>query len=321
MLVWDDLRVFLHIARERTLSGAARRLRVDQSTMSRRLAALEASTKTRLFDRTPSGYALSAAGEAVLENLQNMEAEAAAIERKLVGQDARLEGRVRLATSDSFAAWFLLRHVTGLRERHPGIVLELVTGNQTADLARRDADLSLRLTKPTQPNLIARRIGQGAWAVYAAKTYLAKRGVPELRRGFAGHDLVAFDEELGGTLGARWLRVNAAQGRVVLSSNSLICQAAAVLSGLGVSALPCVLGDVERGLVRLPPGVIGHHDIWLVVHPDVRGSARVRAVMDSLVELIEAQSPLLAGKAPPLKPRKPPKRRTQSRERGALSRR
>jgi DNA-binding transcriptional LysR family regulator len=295
VLDWSDFRIFLAIVRERSLSAAARRLKIDQSTVGRRLLVLETSTGTRLFDRTPEGYALTAAGEAVLASVEEIESQAIAVERRLVGRDARIEGTVRLATSDSFATWFLVPHLARLRLRHPGIGIELVTGNRPVSLARREADLSLRLTRPEEPNLVARRIGQGAWAVYASKAYLARRGVPAPGATFEGHDILAFDDELAGTIGARWLKENTPQGRVVLTSNSLVSQGVALLAGLGITALPCLFGDTQPSLQRLSPGIIGHHDVWLVVHHDVRATARVRAVMNFLTALIKKEGPLISG--------------------------
>lgn len=295
---WDDFQVLLAIHRERTLSGAARALGVDQSTMSRRLRALEAAAGARLFDRTPEGYFLTVAGEAVLPSVQEIEERALAVERKLVGHDARIEGSVRLATSESLAVWFLVPRLDQLRARHPGLSLELVTGNQPVNLARREAEISLRLSKPFEPNLIARRLGEAAWAVYAARKYVEQRGMPRLGRALADHDVVGMSEELAGTVGARWLRAQAGKARVVLSANSLLAQATAVQAGLGVSPLPCVFGDRASELCRIGRGLIGHHEVWLVVHPDVRASARVRAVMSYVTELVESEAALLAGKRP-----------------------
>lgn len=296
MLDWSDFRVFLAVARAGTLSGAARLLKVDQSTVSRRLSALEAAVGTRLFDRTPSGYFLSAAGEAARARVEELESQAIAVERQLLGQDASPTGPVRLAASDSFAAWFVLPRLPALHARHPGITLELVTGNQPVNLARREADISLRLTKPKEPNLIARRIARAAWAVYASSGYVARHGKPAPRGRLAGHLVVGYDPELRGTVGARWLAEHGNLGKVVLSCNSLLSQAAAVVAGVGVSALPCVFGDMAPELVRALPRPIGHHELWLVVHPDVRGSARVRAVMEFLTEVVTSETALLSGK-------------------------
>jgi len=298
VLDWSDFKVFLGVARAGTLSGAARLLQVNQSTVSRRLVALEAEAGARLFDRTPSGYVLSAAGEAVRSRVEELESQALAVERALRGQDASPTGQVRLAASDSFAAWFLVPRLPALYRRHPGISVELVTGNQPVNLARREADISLRLTKPKEPNLIARRLAQASWAVYGSSAYLARHGKPSPKGRLRGQLVIGFDPELRGTVGARWLSSQGDQGKAVLTCNSLVSQAAAVVAGLGLSPLPCVFGDAEPGLERALSRAIGHHELWLVVHPDVRTTARVRAVLDFLTELISAETPLLSGRLP-----------------------
>lgn len=299
MIDWSNFEVFLAIARAGTLSGAARSLKVDQSTVSRRLAVLEASGGARLFDRTPSGYLLTSTGEAMRSRVEDMEVQAIAVERQLLGRDSSPTGQVRLASSDSFAAWFLVPRLAGLGSQYPGITVELVTGNQPVDLARREADVSLRLSKPKEPNLIARRLGRAAWAVYASSGYLARQGKPSMRGRLRGHRVIGFDPELRGTVGARWVAEHGNLGQVVLTCNSLLSQAAAVVAGVGVSALPCVFGDRDPTLKRALPQTIGHHDLWLVVHPDVKGSARVRAVMEYVSELVSAESPLLRGDLQP----------------------
>jgi DNA-binding transcriptional LysR family regulator len=292
VLDWQDLRFFLEIARSGTLSAAAKRLKVDQSTVSRRLQTLESEANARLFDRTPGGYLLTAAGEAVRADAEQMEQSVYALERKLLGSDARVAGNVRVATSDSLSAWFVLPRLAAFLAEHPDVCVEFVNGNQGVNLANREADVSLRLSKPTQPNLLARRIGSAAWAVYAAKSYLKRhKQVKQLSE----HDFIGFDEELRGTVGARWMQEHVPQARKVLTTNTLLSQAAAVAFGLGVSPLPCIWGDVQPGIVRLLPDSIGSHDIWLVVHPDAKQSARVRVVMDALTSMVEAESSLLNG--------------------------
>jgi DNA-binding transcriptional LysR family regulator len=295
VLDWDDFRVFLSVARAGTLSAAARLLQVDQSTISRRLATLEETAGARLFDRTPKGYVLTLAGEAVRSRVEELESQALGIERQLLGQDSQPTGHVRLAASDSFAAWFLAPRLAPFYTRFPGIRLELVTGNQPVNLARREADISLRLSKPKEPNLIARRLGQAAWSVYASSGYLLRYGKPSLRARLRGQRVVGLDPELRGTVGARWLAKQGSLAVVSLTCNSLLSQAAAVVAGIGLSPLPCLFGDREPTLERIVPRTIGHHDLWLVVHPDVRKNARVRAVMDYLTELVVSETALLSG--------------------------
>jgi DNA-binding transcriptional LysR family regulator len=295
VLDWDDFRVFLSVARAGTLSAAARLLQVDQSTISRRLAALEETAGARLFDRTPKGYVLTVAGDAVRSRVEELESQALAIERQLLGRDSQPTGQVRLAASDSFAAWFLVPRLAPLYTRYPGIRLELVTGNQPVNLARREADISLRLSKPAEPNLIARRLGQAAWSVYASSGYLSRYGKPSLRGRLRGQRVVGLASELRGTVGARWLAKQGSLAVVSLTCNSLLSQAAAVVAGIGMSPLPCLFGDREPNLERVIPRTIGHHDLWLVVHPDLKSNARVRAVMDYLTELVVSETALLSG--------------------------
>ncbi|MGC4089082.1 MAG: LysR family transcriptional regulator [Polyangiaceae bacterium] len=295
MLDWGDWRVFLAVARSGTLTAAARQLGVDQSTVSRRLAALESAANATLFERMRDGYVLSAAGAAVMPAVQELEERALGVERALAGGDTELVGRVRLATSDSFVVWFLAERLPAFRRAFPTLILELVTGNTARDLGRREADLSLRFTKPEQPQLLARRLARVAWAVYASASYLKRRGVPSGATHFDGHDVLHYDGELASTLGGRWLREQASRGTCALTSNSLLCQAAAVSAGLGLSALPCLVGDREASWRRVAPGLIGTQELWLVVHPDVRNNARVRATMDFLTQQVSAEAAWLAG--------------------------
>lgn len=294
MLRWDDLRFLLSVARARSLAGAARELAVDQATVGRRIRALEASTRTRLFERTRAGLALSPAGEAVMATVEQVESAALAVERKLSGQDARAEGRVRLATSEGFAVWFIAPRLDELRRKHPGIELELVTGDAPVDLGRREADLSLRMSKPTAAAIVSRRVGTAGWALYASAAYLDARSVPDGRRQLADHRVVALGPALSKTAGARWMATRN-RGTVVLTTNSLLVHAAAIRAGVGIGTLPCVCGDVDAALRRVPPGAIGQQELWLAVHPDVRASARVRAVMDHLGAIIARDAALLSG--------------------------
>jgi len=306
MRTWDDFRIFLAIARASTLSGAARQLRVDQSTISRRLAALERSAGSRLFDRTPNGYSLAAAGHAVLQNAEEIERHALAAERSLAGRDAKVEGHVRLATSDSFAAWFVIPELEGFARAYPGVTVSILSGNRQANLSRREADLALRPNKPIEPNLVAKKLAASPWALYGATGYLERHSAPRLRDKLAGHRVIAFDDELKGTAGARFLARHAGRADVVLRTNSLVTQAAAVSAGLGLSPLPCLFGDREPGLRRALPGNIGHHDLWLVVHPDVKTSARVRALMNYLTDAVGRENARITGQ--PRARRQRPKR-------------
>jgi DNA-binding transcriptional LysR family regulator len=292
---WDDLRFVLALARAHSLSQAARDLGVDQSTVGRRVTAFERASGSRLFSRTGGSWALTPAGEAVQAHLEEIERRSLAVGRQLEGRDARVEGVVRLATSESFASWFLVSRLGRLRARHPALRIELLTGNRFVDLDRREADLSLRFSRPSQPHLVTRHVGKGAWAVYASAAYRRRHPAPP-------HDVIGFDDDLKGTIGWRWLREHPELGPVVLGTNSMMAHAAAVAAGLGVGPVPCLWGDRQPGWRRLDGGVIGHHDIFLAVHPDVRHSARVRVVMEDVAELIRADAALVEGRMPLVAP-------------------
>jgi DNA-binding transcriptional LysR family regulator len=290
---WSDYRYFLAVAKAGSLSAAARRIRVDQSTVGRRLAALEAQVGARLFDHTPEGYVLTAAGQGVLADVEELESGFLAVERRLAGGDGRIEGVVRLATTESFASAFLIDHFGRLRSRHPGLSIELLTGNRPVDLARREADLAVRLgAAPKQPNLIVRQIGAVGFALYAAPSYLARRGRPSLRGGLRGHEIVCYGSDLAAAPIARWMVEHAHEAELALRADSLASVHRAVAAGLGLGVLPCLLG---QGLERISPAVLGRSPIWTVVHEDLVRNARVRAVLLFLSELTRQERRALAG--------------------------
>jgi DNA-binding transcriptional LysR family regulator len=290
---WDDYRYFLAVAKAGSLSGAARLMCVDQSTVGRRLAALEAQVGTRLFDHTPEGYVLTAAGESVRAEVDRLEEGFLAVERRLAGGDARLEGVVRLAITEVFANAFLIPHLLELRSQHPGLSLELLTGNSPIDLARREADLAVRLgMAPKQPNLVVRQIGVAAFGLYALPDYLARHGRPRLHDGLNGHQVVGYGGDLSSVPLARFVDERAQKATIVLRANGVASVFEAVSVGLGIGALPCILG--ARGLKRIGP-VGGIIPILSVVHQDLLRNGRIRAVLRFLSEVIKRESRPLSG--------------------------
>src|SRR5262245_50270245 len=250
---WSDFRYFLAISRAGSLSGAARELHVNQSTVGRRLLALEASFRVRLFDRTPDGYALTAAGETIRAEVERLEEGFLAVERKLSGGDARVSGVVRLATTELIATVFVTPHVARLKSIHPELSIELSTGSPAVDLSRREADLAVRIgPQPKQPNLVVGNVGELQSGLYAAPTYLAAhRGTP-FRRGLRGHSVVGFTGPLARAEIGRWLDAQATEAEVVFRASTVRAIHDAVLAGLGMSALPGALA--ERELTRIRRG-------------------------------------------------------------------
>jgi DNA-binding transcriptional LysR family regulator len=318
---WSDLRYFLAVARGGTLAAAARELRVEATTVGRRLVALEQSLGARLFDRTSDGFVLTLAGERILENARAIESQMADLVRRAAGEDERLDGTVRLATSENLAVGFLLRVLAPLHERHPGIHLEVSTGARAADLLAGEADLAVRAgpgMKPQQQSLVARKLASVGFRLYAAESYLERHGTPREGGGLAGHLVCTYGGELAQIPPATWLaeleqqqqpqppdggsargepgeRSNGAQARVVLTANSMLGLTQSIAAGVGLGALPCFLGDAQPTLRRVFARPLGSADVWLVVHPDLQRVARVRAVIDFLIEAISLHAETLAG--------------------------
>lgn len=296
---WDSLRYFLPVARLGSLTKAAEVLGTTQSTVSRRLAELEASLGLVLFTRTPHGYELTPEGSLLLGKAQTIEDHIVDIERagrRENGAPERLSGTVRLATAENLATAILIPSLGALRSRHPGLALEVATGVRSVSMMRREADLSVRLVRPTQSTLSMRKVGVQGHAVYAAASYLAEHASIQGMVGLRDADLIGWDEEFASLQTAQWMKEATNNRPLVLATTSLAAQIVAVRSGLGVAVLPCFLGDVEPGLRRVvEPDDVFSQDIWLTFDPALGKVPRVRAVVDWVVESIAAKAELLSG--------------------------
>jgi DNA-binding transcriptional LysR family regulator len=299
-LNWDDLRFILALRRAGSLGAAARMLKVESSTASRRLASLEAALGAQLAVRTPEGLHLSDAGELAGEVAEHIESQLKALEKRIGGEDDKAEGLVRLSTTDSMAT-FLMRGLTPLREEHPKIVVELVLSSAAMDLVRRQADIAIRLFRDDSPTLVARKIGDIGWSLYAGSSYIERTGIaldePLSDEALHGHDVVGFQGAAGRSSGARWLAAHCRAEDVVLSAGGVQSVMTAVKAGLGISALPCFVAAEEPGLKRLTDAIVATVEAFVVIPPDHRRTARVRTVMDAVIALFERERVLLAGGA------------------------
>lgn len=282
MLDWDDLRTFLMIARHQTLSAAARALHVHQPTMGRRLEALEARAGVRLLQKTPGGYRLTEAGEAVLANVERIEAEALTVERLIAGKDVRLEGSVRLTTVETLAAEILSPVLAAFRLSHPSVRVEVVASTRSLSLTKREADVALRVAPFTQPDIVASKVGGMLYGIYASQAYLARHGTPDWSAGASGHTLVVTEPDLLETPEMRWLCGLAPRASVALASNSRLVHRAAGRDGIGIVCLARYLGDGVAGLMLLPAEGAPTRDLWLGVHGDMRHTPRIRAFTAAL---------------------------------------
>ncbi len=285
---WSDLRHFLALAGAGSLSGAARRLGVDHTTVARRADALEAALGVRLFDRLARGWQLTPEGERLAEDAGRVEDEILRLERRVLGV-AGVAGTVRVSAPPVLASRFLAPRLGPLRAAHPSIELELIGEPRAASLGRREADVAIRLSRPTDGAIVARRLSLLAYGLYAGTSYAAQ--TPPADRVFLG-----YDDSLGDVPQQRWLLRVAAGRPLVLRANDLATIHEAARAGLGVAALPRFLADHDPMLTEIetaePPV---SREIWLLVHPDLRRSPRVRAVMDALVSIVERDRAVLEG--------------------------
>jgi DNA-binding transcriptional LysR family regulator len=293
---WDDLRLVLAIVRGGGLSGAARRLGVNHTTVLRRLDVAEERLGARLFERTPTGYIPTAAGEEMADVAARVEQDVLGLERRLSGRDVGLTGTVRCASVDTLAEYFLPPHLAAFREAYPGIVVELTVSERIVNLTQRDADVAIRPTQQPPENLVGRRLGQLRSAVYGGVGYLDSRpGVTDL----AAHDWLAFEESMSGTWISRWLATHYPEARIVMRSNILTVLFAAARADMGVTILPCFIAEGEPNLRRLTPLLDDlQTSLWILTHRDTRRSARIRVFMEFMGNRIRAHAGELACTAP-----------------------
>lgn len=277
---WEDVRHFIAVARAGTLSGAARTLKVDHATVSRRLAALETDIGVPLVERLPRACRLTEIGRSILEHAMKMEAATDAISR--IGQAAQtpLVGKVALSAPPVLVAHLLARHLAEFRARFPSIRLSLAAQAQQVSLSRREADVALRLTRPQEAGNVARRIGTMPFALYAHQDYPAL-DTPDRWQ------FITYDQGFADMPQQKWLLANAGQRSVACELNDISGHLIAAQGKAGVAGLPCFLGDACPELRRLEDGQPAFaREIWLLVHQDLRKTPSVRAVMDFVTGLI-----------------------------------
>lgn len=291
-LDWDGLRYFRAVATAGTLSGAARALGVEHSTVARRLDVLESELGSRLFLRNARGYALTRVGQALLESAETMHREVDAVARLADGQDVEMTGAVRIATADALAKHLVLPATARLAAEHSALSLEVVSDTRQHDLARREADVALRIGASLDTRLVGRKLGGLGFGLYGARPRPA-------RLALARAQFVTFDEVVGKLPHDAWLAEHAPNARVVLRANRQETLTEAVRLGLGLGLLPCLVAEPGAGLERwLGPNDVFTRELWLLVHPDLQRSRRVRAVMGAIASYVEEHADRIAGSGP-----------------------
>ena len=283
---WGDLKHFLAVARCGSLTGAALRLKTTAAPVGRKVEALERQLGARLFHRTQSGYTLTKTGESIQAKAEEVEEAALAVERIALGQDLLPVGRVRVTTSPEMAVLLIAPKLAAFRKRYPDIVLEVVTAGEVFNLTKREADVALRTVRPQHGDFILRRAGTWNYGLYASSSYAKAHGLKPGSLDFSGIEIITATEERARFMGASWFLKHAPNATVGLATNTRRMQHAACKAGVGVAILPTLLGDTDSDLIRLlSPDQVISEQLWLVVHRDLRRTARIRAVMEFLGKL------------------------------------
>lgn len=285
MLDWNDLRYFLAVANDGSTLAAGRSLRVSQTTVARRIAALETALGFPLFDKRQAGYALTPLGRSLLDRGEQVSSAAQAFEEAAGAQSRQLSGSVKITTEEVYATTVLAPILRELHERHPEIMIELDTSQTVRDLGAGEADISLRSTKGAgQPaGLVGRQLCVDDWALYCSRDYAARHGVPRNLAELRTHSFIGGG---GGNLWIHyqaWLKALGLDQQVAMHHATSGGLLSGIRSGFGIAVLPCIVGDGESDLIQcLPPRDEHERALWLFTHERVRHTPRVRAVIDFL---------------------------------------
>jgi DNA-binding transcriptional LysR family regulator len=285
---WELYRSFLAVIRDGSLSGAARSLVLTQPTVGRHVDALEQSLGLPLFTRSQHGLSPTAAALDLVPHAEAMEAAAEALVRAASGEAGEARGIVRLTASDLVGAEILPPILTGFHELHPGIVLELALTNRTEDLLRHEADIAVRMSRPTQAALVARRIGVVGIGFFAHRRYLEAHGPPSGFGDLGAHALIGFDRDVAILRFLEGLGIPVSRALFSLRCDNDLAQLAALRAGYGIGGCQIGVAARDADLVRVLPDVAFELEMWVVMHEDLRASRRVRLLFDHLVAGLSA---------------------------------
>lgn len=279
---WDDIKLFLAIARSKSISGAAQNLKVQHSTVSRRLHKLENTVGSRLFDRKRSGLTLTEAGYQVYDSALKMEAEAINIDSQLHFKDRDCEGQLVVAVLNDMASGILMPIFARFIKQYPKVQLHIKGSSSTASLAQREADVAIRLTNTPVDTLIGKRILTVSSTVYGQKQYLQNQKKALLEPEWLGAECCHYHRN--------WTSQSCDVSTHQLYSDDSNITLSAIKAGLGISYLPCYMGDDDPELQRVCEPQEKHDlGLWLLIHPDLKHSSRVRTFREYMVEGIEKE--------------------------------
>lgn len=286
---WDDVRFFLAVVRAGTLTLAARRLGTDHTTVARRITALETALRAKLFDRSASGYMLTAQGECFLAPAEAMETMALNAQSGLAESDLSLSGAVRIGAPDGFGTMFLAPRLIPLCDRHPELEVQIVAMPRLFSLSKREADLAISLAQPSEGRLVSRKLTDYQLGLYASPDYLAAAPPLRSREDLAHHRFVGYIDDLIFAQELNYVPMIGKNIRPQIKSSNLIAQMTATMAGAGLCILPCFMAEPEPALQAvLIEEILLVRSFWLVMHADQRSLARIRATADFIGDSIAA---------------------------------
>jgi DNA-binding transcriptional LysR family regulator len=293
---WDNLRFFMAVSRSGNLSGAGRSLGVDPATVSRRIQQLEKELGTKLFLREPGGHLCTVAGARLLERAEALEKDILECKDAVTGE-TKPTGRVVITATEALAGAFVTRHLAALMGTHAGLSIELVHTERTLNLSRREADIALRLARPHQLDLRARRIGRLDFGLYASPAWAERHRLPRGPADLKTCDVIDWVYSGPDLPSVRWFAQITDAERVVFRSNSPGDRLTAARMGLGVAMAPCLMGNSDHSLMRLLPRLeLAGPEVWLLVHKDLADLPRVRVVLNALSEWARQDARLFRGR-------------------------
>ncbi len=293
---WEFCKTFIAVAETGSFVAAARRLRSSHPTVARQIGALERALGTRLLARSNDGLGLTTRGRAFKEHADTMAAAALRAEAEAGARGVGARGAVKLSIGPTLAAYWLMPHMSAFLRDHAHIEIDFITHPFPVSVRRREADLVVRIAQPGDENLVGRKIGRLGVGFYAARSYAAKRGLPEQRGDWSGHHIVAFADDRANAELGRWSDHVTRAGTVVMRCSSQADMLQAIRAGLGICVLSCLVGDAHPDLVRVAPRrLAGLSDMWLLAHPDLVDLPAMRATIDFLTACARNDRELLRG--------------------------
>jgi len=292
-LSWDDLRIIKTLSECGNRSATAKKLGINVSTVSRRVAQVEKTLGVALFDHRRSGYMLTAEGAELRALGERVELDIVSVTRRVSRAGQGTLGKIRITTSDSLLLYFLTPIIADFKALNAGITIEVLVGNQTLSLARDESDIAVRATRKPAESLVGRRLATIAWAAYGSA------GNAPYDSPF-GEDQpwVSYSAGLAGLRATSYVESRVAANNIAYRTDSVAAASAAIAAGLGLGFLPCMLGDITPGLVRVGPVVDElSDDLWLLTHQDIRKSRRVQAFMAFCAEAVASQKSLIEGQS------------------------